>query len=119
MKITPSLFSSKSKNVPYRNKNVKLGLFDSVHKKEADELYYAQDVIGNYAKANNSKVQIAEAADYLSSPALGADLFISVEKENDIIGKGKLIKYRDDSGKPFIKRVYETVQSLTEGKETI
>ena len=106
---------------PYENKNVKLHLLDSNHGKYADELYYAQDVIGNYAKANKSEVVFMEGAEMSEVPAfkqaLKDSLYIGVENRKTKKSSGNVIKYVQEDGKPFLRRVYESLQQMIEGTQ--
>lgn len=112
MKIIPCFYSLKK---AYKNKNVQIGLFDEAHAKEAKELFYAQDVIGNYLSSKHLKVKFDDAGLFMGYPSCKGDLYIHVDStKKHAGGKGriKIIKYDDGSEKPFLRRVYETVQSL-------
>ena len=118
MKILPQIL--KTEKVPYRNKNVKIGLFNKAHEKEARDLYYAQDVIGNYAKANHSQILFQEAEERMNDPHFKDYLHIKIKKSkrtSDLYRREPdeaVIKYENkSSNKPFLRRVYEAVQVLT------
>ncbi len=106
---------------PYNHKNVNLNLLNIEHKKYANDLYYAQDVIGNYAKANNARVTFMEAADRTDIPEIQKSLTdflnIIVEKKKENKVYNNFIKYDSKSDKPFLRRVYESLQQIIEGKE--
>ena len=117
MKILSNILSIK--NIPYKNKNVKLGMFDLAHEREAKELYYAQDVIGNYARANHAKISFQEATQRMNDKNFEDYLHIKVNRNTKSAWKGNkspdeaIIKYDSSlSDKPFLRRVYDAVQTL-------
>lgn len=107
---------------PYKNPNVIIEYTHNLPGKSAEELYYAQDVIGNYAKAKGVKVRFFGAKDKME--ALGAAeklkelcasrIGVSVYKETKFfpIQKTKTIDYSNTEKEPFLRQVYKTIENL-------
>ncbi|MCD8378283.1 MAG: hypothetical protein LUB59_05800 [Candidatus Gastranaerophilales bacterium] len=111
--------------LPYNSKNVKLGYMETLPGKSKEELYRAQDGIGNYLKAHSSKVEFFDprrlAGDF-DNPTMeeNLDKYVGIKVTNNKTHRNKYsyINYYEKSDKPFLRRVYESIQRMTEGKKS-
>ena len=83
-----------------------------------NDLYIAKDVIGNFARANKAKVRFFRLNDDLEAADNGIKkVGIEVTKagKNPTISS---VEYSPESEIPFIRQVYEKLQSAIQGKES-
>ena len=120
----PISFFEKSSEIPYRPKNVRIENIDTLPGESAQELFYASDVIGNYAKKHKVSVRFFDAGKLADdsdtiSPVVEHKLskFVGIDVTKNGKTNGTRVAYVSNDDKPFLRQVYEKIQILTEGKQ--
>lgn len=119
---TTSLFNNKK--YPYENKHVKID--DSpMPSKAKEELYYATDTIGNYMQAKKANVRFFNPREMLGEfysgnieNKLSQSVGIEVKTKKNKKPKIAIVNYFTNPEKPFLRKVYESLQTLVEGKNS-
>ena len=121
MKIFKSVLKPNFK--PYNNPHVKIEYAQQFPGNAVNELYYAQDVIGNYAKEKGAKVRFFNPSELLGE----TDSLMIENKLSSRVGieasrKGTLprvttVDYFKTEKEPFLRQVYRAVENLLKGKE--
>ena len=111
----------KPKFKPYNNPNVII-FKDKLASNVVNELHYAQDVIGNYAKANKAMVEFFPANYNVTHP-LGPSSTLLNQGSTTNVGvklyKGDspqariaFVDYAKTEKEPFLRQVYRAVENL-------
>ena len=106
----------KPKFIPYKNPNVIIDYSRKLPGNSAQELYYAQDVIGNYAKANNVKVKFfgleLEPNTPILNKLLSSNIGIAVSGKSNSLPKVTYVDYTKTQNVPFLRQVYKAIEDL-------
>ena len=96
------------------NKYVQINRADAVPTKYLTQICDAAETLGNYAKDKKVKISFIGCDSFGNEPSA---LCISVSKKGVEDPPTKFITCKEKDTKPFLRRVYERVQLLTEGTE--
>lgn len=119
---TISLFNSKK--YPYEHKNVKIENAP-IPTKAREDLYYATDTIGNYMQSKKASVRFFDPREMLGEldsgkvvENLSQSVGIEVKTKKTKEPKFAIVNYFSNPEKPFLRKIYESLQTLVEGKNS-
>lgn len=106
-------FNSSGMDIQY-NKYVQINKADALPEKYLSQISEASETLGNYAKNKKVTINLIGCEGYRDEPA---GVGISVNKKGVEDAPSKFVTCKEKDTKPFLRRVYERVQLLTEGTE--